>query len=104
MDTPRALVRFHELLLALLRVVIAVVMTRGHQNEYTIDQARGFLIEYRPLIVATFKRQANIGGLKIDDETNIRLLDEVVDCFVLLISLTDFLEVSHPVTSANFAY
>lgn len=93
MDNPQALQYCHLLLLAVLRIVTSVVMSRGLQNQQTIDQAKVFLIEYRPLMVATFKRQAILGssaGGYGEDSTS---LTDLLDYFILLISLTNFLEV-----------
>ena len=92
-DNPKALEKYHQLLLAVLRIIASIVISCGQQNAQAMEQARAFLIEYRPLMVATLKRQANIGGLKNDDVDEYRPLDEVVELFVLLTSLTDFLQV-----------
>ncbi|MCJ1284036.1 hypothetical protein MMC26_003367 [Xylographa opegraphella] len=91
-DDPQATQKYYQLLLALLRIVVAVVISRGSQNEQTINQVRGFLTEYRPLMVAIFKRQANIGGLTSGMADNNRFLDELAELFVLLISLSGFVE------------
>ena len=92
MDNPEAMNRYYELLLAIIRIITSVVLSRGPQNEYTIEQARLFLIENRPSMVGVFKRQAKIGGIANDDLTGD--LEELVEFYVLLISLTGFLEVS----------
>jgi nuclear pore complex protein Nup205 len=98
MDNPKAVQKYHHLLLAALRIIASIVISCGVQNAQALDQARGFLSEYRPLVVATLKRQANIGGFRdIASDDDLKVLDEVVDYFVLLISLTDFLEVSTPI-------
>ena len=56
-----------------------------------MDQARSFLIENRGTIVAVFKRQAKIGAkLPINMSANV---DELVELFTLLITMTGFLEV-----------
>ncbi|MCJ1474830.1 hypothetical protein MMC13_003490 [Lambiella insularis] len=91
-DNPQALHNYHLLLLAVIRIVTSVVMSRGPQNEQTIDQARGFLTEYRPLMVATFKRQAILGDLAGGYGETSKSLADLLEYFVLLISLTGFLE------------
>lgn len=49
-------------------------------------------MENRALVVAVFKRQARIGGITFDDAgVNI---EELVELFILLISMTDLLAVS----------
>ena len=70
------------------------MISRGPQNEQTINQARGFLTGYRPLMVAVFKRQANVGGLSSGMIDTNRLLVDLAELFVLLISLSGFMEVS----------
>ena len=95
-DNPQAIRKYYQLLLAVLRIVVAVVVSRGPQNEQTINQARGFLTEYRPLVVAIFKKQAYIKGLQHSSTDDSRFLVDLAEFFVLLISLTGFLEVSLP--------
>ena len=96
-DNPAALTRFYELLLCMLRIVAAVVLSRGSQNKQTISQVQLFLKENRPLMVGVFKRQARVlriengraeGGME-------EVVDELVDVYVLVVSLAGFLEVSH---------
>ena len=71
---------------------MSVVLSRGLQNAQTIESARAFLVENRPLVVATFKRQARIGGVSFDDAGVD--IEELVELFVLLIAMTGFLDVS----------
>jgi nuclear pore complex protein Nup205 len=89
-DNPAALQRFFNLMLAVLRVINAVVLSRGPQNDHTMLLARDFLKDNRPSIVGVFKRNARLGGRKVDDEAD---LNDLVDQFTLLISATQFLEV-----------
>ena len=96
MDNSSRLEKYHKLLLAVLRIVVSITITCGPQNEQALEQARGFLVEYRPLTVAIFKRRSNIGVLRNASEDDHRLLDEISEYFVLLISLSDFLEVINP--------
>ena len=91
-DNPEALSKYYRLLLSLTRVITAIVLSRGPQNEQTIDSAREFLIENRPLVVSMFKRQARIGGVTFDDEGVD--IEDLVELLVLLIAITDFLDVS----------
>ena len=67
-------------------------MARGPQNDQTIESGRSFLAENRALVVATFKRQAKIGGVSFDD-AGINI-EELVELFIMLMSMTDFLNVS----------
>lgn len=90
-DNPDALSKYYKLLLSVIQVITSIVLSRGSQNEQTMDQARSFLIENRATIVAVFKRQAKIGAkLPIDMSANV---DELVELFTLLITMTGFLEV-----------
>ena len=67
-------------------------MSRGPQNEQTLEQARKFLIRNRPSMVSVFKRQAKIGGVLVAETSD--YLDELVDSYTILINMTGFLEVS----------
>ena len=96
MDNSSRLEKYHKLLLAVLRIVVSITIACGPQNEQALEQVRRFLVEYRPLTVAIFKRRSNIGVLLKASEDDYRLLDEISEYFVLLISLSDFLEVTYP--------
>ena len=91
LESPEALRRFFELMLAVLRVINAVVLAHGQQHDATIQLARQFLADNRQTIVAVFKRHANIGGFRVEEGIN---LGELVDNFTLLLSSTDFMKVS----------
>ena len=91
-DNPEALSKYYRLLLTLTRVITAIVLSRGPQNEQTINSAREFLIENRPLVVSIFKRQARIGGVTFDNEGVD--IEDLVELLVLLIAITSFLDVS----------
>ncbi len=91
-DNPEALGKYYRLLLSLTRVIAAIVLSRGPQNEQTIDSAREFLVENRPLVVSIFKRQARIGGVTFDNEGVD--IEDLVELLVLLIAMTNFLDVS----------
>ncbi len=66
-------------------------MSRGSQNQQTIDQAKQFLAETRPTIVAVFKRQARVGTAA---ESSAIDIEELVELLVLLMTMTDFIDVS----------
>ena len=91
MDNSDALNKYYELLLYVVRVITAVVVSRGTDNAQTIEQARYFLEENRPSIVAIFKRQAKIGGVPMGRPS--LWLDELVELTVLLMTMTEFLSV-----------
>ena len=91
-DNPDAMKKYYELLLSVVRVITSVVLSRGPQNGQTIDQARMFLAENRAGIIAIFKRQAKISGVLAGDAG--ADLDELVEFYVLLMTMTNFLDVS----------
>ena len=96
-DNLQALQRYHSLLLYALRIVTALVLSRGPHNTFTLGQARHFLDENRVVMVAMFKRQARIGSLlngDVGEGVVGDVIAELVENYVLLISLTGFLEVS----------
>ena len=98
-DNTDALAKYYRLLLSLARVITSVVLSRGSQNEQSIESARAFLIENRALVVAIFKRQARIGGVSFDDAGVD--IEELVELFMLLIAMTDFLDVSQAVLKSR---
>lgn len=91
-DNPEALSKYYRLLLSITSVVTCVVITRGPHNEQTIDQTRWFLDVNRASIVGIFKRQSKIGVRLPDDAA--AYVDELVELYVLLFTMTGFLEVS----------
>lgn len=99
-DNPAALKIFFELMLAVLKIVAAVLMARGVENSQMKDMVRDFLSENRGSLVAVFKRNAKIGwrsnGAQPSEEDDAMsvVLSECVDMYSLLISATGWLEVS----------
>ncbi|KAL8736026.1 MAG: hypothetical protein Q9166_000588 [cf. Caloplaca sp. 2 TL-2023] len=89
-DNSNALAKFYKLLLAVVRVIAAVLMSRGAQNQQTIEQTKQFLADNRPLVVSVFKRQARIGSAASEGSTID--VDELVELFVLLMTSTEFLD------------
>ncbi|KAI9753101.1 MAG: hypothetical protein M1815_000128 [Lichina confinis] len=89
MDDPNALSKYYRMLLATLRIVTSVVMSCGPQNPRTIKEARNLLLENRASMSTAFKRQAKIGGIRVD---NVGELGDIVKHYVLLITATDFLK------------
>lgn len=90
LDDPSELEKYHELLLDVVRVVASCILSRGPQNLQTMMQGRQFLAENRNLAVAIFKRHADIGGRRLNKTGDLR---ELVDVFVLLFTITGFVEV-----------
>ncbi|KAL9000305.1 MAG: hypothetical protein Q9169_001022 [Polycauliona sp. 2 TL-2023] len=97
-DPTSAVSKYYALLLAVIRVIVAVLVSRGPQNQQTLEQAKLFLAENRTLVVSVFKRQAGIGigaasVIAAGDEME-RVVDELVELFVLLMTRTEFIDVS----------
>jgi nuclear pore complex protein Nup205 len=101
-DNPAALQRYYSLLLFILRIIVALVLSRGPQNAATIEAARSFLLQHRQSMVSIFKRETRVNknGFRSgnnDEEAN-RDLSELVELFVLLISATGLMDVSQTCT------
>jgi nuclear pore complex protein Nup205 len=90
-DDAKALKKYYDLMLSVLRVVNAAVIARGRQNDQTVFQAREFLKENRHSMVAIFKRSVNVGAGQ-NAETEQDVVD-LVDCWTVLVEVTGFLEV-----------
>lgn len=81
-----------------MRVINAAVISRGEQNEQTLTLGRRFLAENRLSVMTVFKRSMNIGSLgAVPDE----VVDELADSYMLLITLTGFIDVSDTCFMAN---
>ena len=80
------------LLLAPMRVINAAVVSRGEQNEQTLTLGRRFLAENRLSLLTVFKRSVNIGVNR--DVSSDGLVDELAEAYMLLITLTSFINVS----------
>ncbi|KAL8949940.1 MAG: hypothetical protein Q9222_003989 [Ikaeria aurantiellina] len=91
-DNPDALAKYYTLLLSIVRVIAAVTTSRGPQNSQTLELAKTFLAENRPLVVAIFKRQARIGAGAADDERTAIDVDDMVDLLLLLMTMTGFID------------
>ncbi|KAF1921405.1 nucleoporin Nup186/Nup192/Nup205 [Ampelomyces quisqualis] len=89
-DDPKALKKYYELMLSVLRVINAAVIARGRQNDQTVFQAREFLKENRHSMVSIFKRSVNVGAGQ-HEEAQQDLVD-LVDCWTVLVEVTGFLE------------
>jgi len=87
---PGALEKHYNLMAAAMRVICAAVLSRGPQNQQTIDQGRRFLSENRLSVLAALKKSAGLG-----DSTGVseQIIDELAELFLLLISMTGFLDV-----------
>ena len=91
-DNPVALREFYRLMSAVLRVVTAVVMTRGSGNATVLQQAKAFLQENRFSMQAVFKRTSAVQKTAGPPEKEAM---DVADEFSKLLLVTGFLEVSN---------
>jgi len=78
-------------LAAVLRVICAAVLSRGAQNQQTLELGRKFLSDNRLSILAVLKKSA---GLGITNGISEQSIEELADSFMLLMSVTGFLDVS----------
>jgi nuclear pore complex protein Nup205 len=72
-----------------MRVICAAVLSRGSQNQQTLEQGRKFLSENRLSILAVLKKSAGLGNTSGMSQQSI---DDLADSFTLLMSVTEFLE------------
>jgi len=75
-----------------MRVIVSAVLVRGVHNEQIFEQTRSFLAENRQSMVGIFKRFAKIGGVTSAGSDDI--LEDLVKSYLVLITATDFVEVS----------
>lgn len=87
-----AIKKHYELLIALMRVINCCVVSRGPQNEQTLSQAKKFVSENRLWMLSVFKRSARINAAM--DNGLDEVVDELSDAYMLLISMSGFLDVS----------
>jgi nuclear pore complex protein Nup205 len=75
-----------------MRVINAAVVSRGEQNEQTLTLGRRFLAENRLSVITVFKRSMNIGVNEAISSDG--LVDDLAESYMLLITLTGFINVS----------
>ncbi len=90
-EGPNAITKHYRLLAAVMRVICAAVLSRGSQNQQTLEQGRRFLSENRLSILAVLKKSAGLGNTSGISEQSI---EELAETFMLLMSVTGFLDVS----------
>lgn len=99
---PNAVGKYYELVLGVIRVVTCCILSKGPQNEQMIKSGRKFLDETKNVAMTVFKKHANIGGTKRESVSG--ELKELTELFVLLMSLTGYIEVrSHSKDVGNKA-
>ena len=75
------------------KVLTSIVLSQGPQNQQTLEHAKAFLVENRNSVVSILKRRAKLGNSLFGEERGEEVLDELVECYIILISCTEFLEV-----------
>lgn len=71
-----------------MRLICACILSRGSQNQQTLESGRRFLTENRLSIMAVLKKSAGLGGGMADVES----VAELAESYVLLMTVTGFLE------------
>ncbi|KAM3083833.1 hypothetical protein ACMFMG_002057 [Clarireedia jacksonii] len=94
-NNPEAVSRHYSLLAAILRVICSTLISRGLNNEQTLQQGRKFLADNRASILAVLKRSAGLGTGNTAAEESI---DDIADSFMLLMTITDFVDFEEKTT------
>jgi nuclear pore complex protein Nup205 len=102
-DGPDAVNNHYRLLAAVMRVICAAVLSRGSQNQQTLEHGRRFLSENRLSILAVLKKSAGLGNTTGVSQQSV---DDLADSYMLLMSVTGFMDVSdrflfYPVFTSN---
>lgn len=90
-EGDNAVTKHYELLLAIMRVICASLLSRGAQNEQSLEQGRRFLTENRLPILTMLKKSA---GLGTGVQGSVESASDLAESFMLLISVSGFLDVS----------
>jgi nuclear pore complex protein Nup205 len=86
---PNAHSKHYNLLVAITRVICATLLSRGSQNQQSLEQGRKFLTDNSLSILAVLKKSAGLGaGVQATEQ-----IDELADSFMLLVTFSQFLEV-----------
>lgn len=73
-----------------MRVVSCCILSKGPENTQTLKLGKTFLDENKKVAITVFKRHANIGGARTSAVGGD--LRELADMFVLLMSLTGYID------------
>ncbi|KAB8295891.1 hypothetical protein EYC80_008712 [Monilinia laxa] len=85
----QAVSRHYSLLAAIMRVICCALVSRGLQNEQSLDQGRRFLADNRAAILAVLKRSA---GLGLENDVAEQSIVDISDSFMLLMTITRFVD------------
>ncbi|TVY45708.1 Nucleoporin [Lachnellula occidentalis] len=91
--------KHYSLLAAIMRVICAALLSRGAQNEQSLEQGRRFLTENRLPILAVLKKSAGlVGGVVVSEQ-----IEDLAESFILLVTFTGFLEFEEKVVPKKSA-
>ncbi|CZS94378.1 related to nucleoporin [Rhynchosporium graminicola] len=96
-EGPDAVDKHYNLLAAIMRILCAAVLSRGSQNQQTLDQGLKFLSENRSTILPVLKISA--GLTNADDSSPDQTVNELAASYMLLITVTGFLEFEDQTTN-----
>ncbi|PBP25297.1 nuclear pore complex subunit [Diplocarpon rosae] len=86
---PGAVDKHYKLLAAVVRLLCTNILSRGSQNQQTMELGRRFISENRPSILAVLKKSAGLGaGAGASDQS----IDDLAEMYVLLISVAEFID------------
>ncbi|KAJ8069121.1 hypothetical protein OCU04_002795 [Sclerotinia nivalis] len=88
-NDSEAVSRHYSLLAAIMRVICCALVSRGLQNEQSLDQGRRFLADNRAAILAVLKKSAGLGTGNDSAEQSIV---DISDSFMLLMTITRFVD------------
>lgn len=73
-----------------MRVICAAILSRGAQNQQTLQLGRSFLNENKRTINEVLKKSAGLAAhVEVTEQ-----IEELADSFMLLMTFTGFIEVS----------
>lgn len=85
-ESTHGLSTHYTLLTSLLRLICSALLSKGAQNEQTLESGRRFLTENRGVILSILKKSAGMGGEGAHEEG----VQELADGFVMLMAFTGF--------------
>ncbi|POS87792.1 hypothetical protein EPUL_001653 [Erysiphe pulchra] len=87
-----AIEKYYSMLVAVMRIICAIVLSRGPQNQQTLNHTRKFLSTNRLSILSILKKSAGLGA---KNNTSSDTVNDLTDLILFLISYTGFLEIGY---------
>lgn len=97
LNDPLSLPTHYKLLTCLMRLILAITISRGFDNEQSIFAGRKFLSENRSCVLNVLKRAAGRNLQDVPQSADLgsaREVEDLADAFMCLISAVGFIEVS----------